>query len=525
MLYCYDWHVGKPGGDPAFFMKKLLLLSFLLALFSSFTFAQSEQPAPAAPTPQVAPAPSPQPSASSPPSKAIPGASTRLEIDEAPPHKLTPDEAKDLLASVDEVLHFASQDTLLPVKHSVKKSIVSREQVEKYLNDKMENDVDRIRFERSELVLKKFGLLPRDFDLHTFLIKLLTEQVAGYYDEKSKTMNLLDWNEPEMQKPVMAHELTHALQDQSYNLEKMSKHEEEIEKHGLEDLDALVRNDEESTCRTAVLEGQAMIVLLDYVIAPRTVAETPALVDFFIDRSTLEKSKDSPVFDTAPPLLQDELIFPYRQGMHFIKELLVAGGKKMAYAGVLDRLPQTTREIMEPKEYLAGHRVPPLFLPDLSFLKKDYEGYDAGAMGQLDVEILLKIYADETVAGRLNHEWRGGAYYAAGHKGVKPRDKNSTAHVGLYYISKWSSEAAAQEFAKFYAAALHQRYSGLEHVAAATRPGLQLYKSDDGPIFIQQTGNAVVAVESFDPDAAEKLIVAGLKQVQEDHTASAKAPQ
>jgi hypothetical protein len=43
-------------------------------------------------------------------------------------------------------------------------------------------------------------------------------------------MNLLDWNEPEMQKPVMAHELTHALQDQSYNLEQMSNHEEEIEK-------------------------------------------------------------------------------------------------------------------------------------------------------------------------------------------------------------------------------------------------------------------------------------------------------
>jgi hypothetical protein len=435
--------------------------------------------------------------------------------DEAPPHKLSSEESKDLLASVDEVLRFASQDTLLPIKHSVKKAIVSREQVEKYLNEKMESDVDRIRFERSELVLKKFGLLPRDFNLHTFLIKLLAEQVAGYYDEKTKTMNLLDWNESEMQKPVMAHELTHALQDQSYNLEKMSKHEEEIEKRGLEDLAALIRNDEESTCRTAVLEGQAMIVLLDYVLAPagRTVAETPKLVDFFIDQSAREKSKDSPIFDSAPLLLQDELIFPYRQGMNFIKELLVAGGKKMAYAGVLDHLPQTTREIMEPKEYLAGHREPPLLLPDLSFLKKDYEGYDAGAVGQLDVDILLKVYADETVAGRLNHEWRGGAYYAAGRKGAKPPDKNSSAHVGLLYISKWSSPAAAREFASIYATALHQRYGGLERAAPdPARPGLDQYHSSDGPIYIQRTGNAVVAVESFDPEVAGKLIEAGVKQ-------------
>jgi hypothetical protein len=485
-------------------MKKSLLLSLLL-LLSSFSLAQTEPQSPPAAQPQVAPAPSTH-------SPATAAAASDIE---PPPHKLTPEESKDLLASVDEVLRFASQDTLLPIKHTVKKAIVSREQVEKYLNEKMESDVDRIRFERSELVLKKFGLLPRTFDLHTFLIKLLTEQVAGYYDEKTKTMNLLDWNESEMQKPVMAHELTHALQDQSYNLEKMSKHEEEIEKRGLEDLDALIRNDEESTCRTAVLEGQAMIVLLDYVLAPagRSVAETPKLVDFFIDQSTREKSKDSPVFDSAPLLLQDELIFPYRQGMSFIKELLVSGGKKMAYAGVLDRLPQTTREIMEPKEYLAGHREPPLFLPDLGFLKKDYEGYDAGAMGQLDVDILLKVYADETVADRLNHEWRGGAYYAAGRKGVKPADKNSSAHVGLYYISKWSSAAAAREFAAIYAAGLQQRYSGLRRTPPdPKKPGLDQYESADGRIYIQQTGNAVVAVESFDPDVAAKLIDAGLKQ-------------
>jgi hypothetical protein len=490
-------------------MKKLVLLPVLFLVFASVSLAQTEPQSPPAVPPHVAPSPQP-------PAEASPAESASAEPGDSPPHKLTPEESKDLLASVDEVLRFASQDTLLPIKHSVKKAIVSREQVEKYLNEKMESDVDRIRFERSELVLKKFGLLPRDFDLHTFLIKLLAEQVAGYYDEKTKTMNLLDWNESEMQKPVMAHELTHALQDQSYNLEKMSKHEEEIEKRGLEDLDALIRNDEESSCRTAVLEGQAMIVLLDYVLAPagRSVVETPKLVDFFIDQSAREKSKDSPIFDSAPLLLQDELIFPYRQGMNFIKELLVSGGKKMAYVGVLDRLPQTTREIMEPKEYLAGHREPPLFLPDLSFLKKDYEGYDAGAMGQLDVDILLKVYADETAADRLNHEWRGGAYYAAGRKGAKPPDKNSSAHVGLYYISRWSSAAAAREFAKIYATGLSRRYARLQHAAPdPARPGLEKYTSADGPIFLQQAGSAVVAVESFDPEAAVKLIDAGLRQV------------
>ncbi len=270
------------------------------------------------------------------------------------------------------------------------------------------------------------------FDLHTFLIKLLAEQVAGYYDEKSRTMNLLDWNAPDMQKPVIAHELTHALQDQSFNLKKMSKHEEDVEKRGMEDLDALVRNDEESTCRSSVLEGQAMIVLLDYVLAPQgqSVAKMPQVVD--IMQASMDKSRDSPVFDSAPLLLQEELAFPYRQGMKFIKDLLVAGGKQLAYKDVLARMPQTTREIMEPTEYLAKRRVPPLLLPDFGFLKKDYEPYDAGAIGELDVSILLRVYTDEKLANKLSPEWRGGSYYAAGRKDAKPAgQKLQRAHWSL----------------------------------------------------------------------------------------------
>jgi hypothetical protein len=486
-------------------MRKSLVKSLvpILLFFFSLGAAQRPQPSPSA-TPAQSLA---QPSA---PPQATP--SHRLEMEQVEPeHKITPAEAKELFRSVDEILRFASQDTGLPIRKSVKRTIVSREQVQKYIEDKFKNDADRIRFERSELVQKKFGLLPREFNLHDFLIKLLGEQVAGYYDEKTKTMNLLDWNEPEMQRPVMAHELTHALQDQSYDLEKMSKHDEEIERKGLENLDEMIRNDEESTCRSAVLEGQAMIVLLDYVLAPseQSVVTMPGMVDMM--QVQMDKNRGSPVFDSAPLLLREELAFPYRQGMMFIRDLLVAGGKQLAFKGVLDRMPQTTREIMEPREYLAGRRVPPLLLPNLDFLKKEYEPFDAGAVGELDVNILLRVYGDEDVAKRLSPEWRGGAYYAAGRKGAKPPDRNSTAHIGLYYISKWATPAAAQEFAKVYAAALPLRYTSLKH-AVSDAPGTDMYSSADGPIFIQQTGTMVIAVESFDENLAKKLMQTAVKE-------------
>src|SRR5258708_34186668 len=119
---------------------------------------------------------------------------TQLPADDSakPPakgHKITSEETKELFQQVDEILRFASERTLLPIKHPVKKAMVDRAAVEKYMEDKYKDDVDRIRFERSELVLKKFGMLPRTFDLHTFLVKLLGEQVAGYYDEQTKTIN------------------------------------------------------------------------------------------------------------------------------------------------------------------------------------------------------------------------------------------------------------------------------------------------------------------------------------------------
>ena len=136
--------------------------------------------------------------------------------------RMTKEQAKDLFRSVDEILGFVSSDTKLPIEHSVKRKLISRDEVNHYLKMKFDEDESAKRMERSEIVLKKFGLLDRDFHLRPFLLILLTEQIAGFYDNKTKTVNLLDWIKPEEQKPVLAHELTHALQDQKVGLTKWS---------------------------------------------------------------------------------------------------------------------------------------------------------------------------------------------------------------------------------------------------------------------------------------------------------------
>ena len=139
---------------------------------------------------------------------------------------MTKEQAKELFRSVDEILSFVSTDTKLPIEHSVKRKLISRDEVNRYLREKFDEDEGAKRMERAEIVLKKFGLLDRDFHLRPFLLSLLTEQIAGFYDNKTKTVNLLDWIKPDEQKPVLAHELTHALQDQHVDLEKRNAEEQ-----------------------------------------------------------------------------------------------------------------------------------------------------------------------------------------------------------------------------------------------------------------------------------------------------------
>src|ERR1700761_207314 len=149
----------------------------------------------------------------------------------APDLHISPQQAKELFNSVDVILKFASEHSKLPIRHEVKRRLTTREAVEKSLVEKMKDDKDAKRMERSEIFLKKFGLLDRDFQLQPFLLQLLREQIAGYYDAKTKTVNLLDWIEPDAQKPVLAHELTHALQDQHLDLDSWESQSDEDLSH------------------------------------------------------------------------------------------------------------------------------------------------------------------------------------------------------------------------------------------------------------------------------------------------------
>jgi hypothetical protein len=424
---------------------------------------------------------------------------------------VSPKEAKELFKSVDEILKFASDDTGLPIKHEVKRKLISRDQVQSYLLSNMKEDKDAQRLERSAAVLKKFGLLPRDFDLRSFLVTMLREQVAGYYDPKTNTVNLLNWVDVEQQKPVLAHELTHALQDQSFGLEKWLKTEEADKK---DPSPADIGSDEESAARQAVTEGQAMVVLMDYELAPsgRSLMNSPQIAEA-LKQGMVVGTPDSPSFQSAPIFLKETLTFPYRYGLDFIAALLRAGGKERAYAGAFENPPRTTREIMEPETYLSHETLEPMKMIDFDQDFKGYEAFDIGAIGEFDVDVLVEQYAGQDEAAALYPHWRGGYYFAGRPKGDK------SAPLGVVYVSRWSSPARAAEFAAVYAKSLAKRYQRTQAVGAdgkvnkdappvtawKTLGGNHAWLTEDGPVVIEVRGDSVFISESMDAGTTKKV--------------------
>jgi hypothetical protein len=423
-------------------------------------------------------------------------------------------EAKELFRSVDEILKFASDDTDLPIKHEVKRRLTKRDEVESYLKKSMKDDKDAKRLERSSAVLKKFGLLPRNFDLGSFLVAMLREQVAGYYDVKTKTVNLLNWVDVEAQKPVLAHELTHALQDQSFGIEKWMKGsaDKSDSKRDTPSQEDIV-NDEESGARQAVVEGQAMAVLMDYSLAPqgKTALEAPQIVGA-LEQGMLQGTDDSPKFRDAPMFLKEELTFPYRYGLDFTLALQKAGGKELAYAGAFKDPPKTTREIMEPQTYLTHEKLEPMKMIDMEKDFKGYDPFDIGAMGEFDVDVLVEQYAGRDKARAIYPEWRGGYYFAG-----KPKE-NKSAPIGLLYVSRWSSPAKAAEFAAVYAKSLAQRYQkhqalGTDGKVAEDAPaadswrtlrGRHAWLTEEGVVLIEVRGDEILISESLDDETTKR---------------------
>jgi hypothetical protein len=418
-----------------------------------------------------------------------------------PEYHINEAEAKELFRSIDDILKFASEQTGLPILHAVKKKLATREEVAKVVEKRMKEQGNGERFDREARSLKKLGLLPPRFNLREYMLGLYKEQVEGWYDAHNKTVYLLDWVEPEAQKPVMAHELVHALQDQSYDLDKWLN----VAEDSNDDTGQMVI-DEQRTARQSIVEGQAMIVLYDYQMTStgQTVESAPELVDSM--RSQITDEDESSLYGKAPIYLREALLFPYTYGTDFEVSVLVKRGKKAAFAGVLEHPPLDTHQIMEPTSYLSDEpQVSIKVVPLEKVLGPNWRREDFSGIGEVDLRVFAEQWSGKEAAAKLAPAWRGGYYMALVNKKA-PKD----APLPLALVVNFRNPEAATQFAAIYEAELPKRY-GMVLPSKTARQ----WMTEDGLVQLHVSGSSVIALESFSSGDAAKLRDALVAAVQE----------
>jgi hypothetical protein len=250
-----------------------------------------------------------------------------------------------IVAATTEVLKETSEIRELAILRPVRSGAQSRAEIERMLIKNLNEQMTPAEMHATEVSLRMFGLAPSNFEYRPFIIKLLTEQVAGYYDPKVPQFHLADWLELEGQKPVMAHELTHALQDQHFNLRR-------FEKWPRGDSDA-------ELAAHALIEGDATLAMTLYM------AKNP-LVALAFSRS-LTTGVATEQFNQAPRAMRESLIFPYMQGMEWATQLYKRGGWTMV-SNAFTRLPLSTEQILHPEKYFSYERPTKVVLPDVAGL-------------------------------------------------------------------------------------------------------------------------------------------------------------
>jgi hypothetical protein len=423
--------------------------------------------------------------------------------------RLTEGEQIEILKRIDDLLVFASDHTGLPIRGKVERRFISQNEVVSHAHAVSENS-DSQRTARMLTTLMKFGFVPRGYDLGN-AAQAYGESVAAYYDPRTKRISLLNWVPIEEQMPIIAHELTHALQDQNFDLQKWMGDVRGLQVSPEEDAG------EAAASRRAVAEGQAMVVYMDYTLKAygRSLEDSPELYDVFSERVQMGMP-ESPALHAAPLVVKEGMLFPYREGVAFEVAMLRNGGKKAAFEDTMKRPPRNTHEILHPEAYLANettHVVPMPALPNK--VAAEFELFDGGTFGELDTRVFIQQFGTKKLAGELASGWRGGAYFTLRPKLVAARGKTpSASELGLFYMSQWDTPERARTFASFYAGAVSQRYPGstkLSAAADAKNAGAlwsQEFATADGIVTVELwPNNVVVAFEGVADSAAKELRV------------------
>jgi len=395
----------------------------------------------------------------------------------------------DFLKAADEVLKQMSEILHLAPKGELKKSIRSREEIRKYVLKDFEKEKEKEGRLADELMGKKLGLIPEDLDWEPFLLDLLTEQIAGLYDPKTREFYIADWIEPADQREVMAHELTHALQDEHFSIDAWT--------------DAAKPNDDAEFARHAVLEGSAFAAMLDWQFRDKgiSVREAPDL-DKLLDPSMMTGGQKDSKFDAAPQFVRDTLLFPYLSGAVFTQALLRQYDGWKGFNRVFEHPPASTQQILHPDLYLREVKPVKVTLPGLpAGAAPRWKKLEASVGGEFLVLEWLKEFSGAARATELASAWTGDEY--AIYAEAKPAaGKKLPRSLLVWRIATASDDNAARLFGGI-SQALQMRYE--ERTALLRRPNYFEFQTPQGGVFLRCVAAECLVVDGADRATYDEL--------------------
>lgn len=354
----------------------------------------------------------------------------------AQPAMGTPAPTQALPAGVAREMNQIQQDDTairgLKLYQPVSRALLTSQQLRQHVLDNFLKDYTADDAKKDTLVLSAFGFIPADFDLIDFYKNLYSEQVAGYYDDETKTMYVVsDQSFDGPARMTYAHEFEHALQDQTFDLRNGLHYSEEACK------------DQSERCAAvqALVEGDASLVEQDWLLAYSTNQDRAQIQQFYQNYS-------SPVYDSAPEFFKKDFLFPYQQGQEFVQSLYDQGGWNAVNAAFLNP-PVSTAQILHPDRYPKDKPVN-VTLPDLAgTLGSGWSKVDSGILGEWYTDLMLssgddtKARLPDNTAANASDGWNGDAYAIYSNA--------SSGATVLVLSTTWQDQKGAADFSSAFA--------------------------------------------------------------------------
>jgi hypothetical protein len=368
-----------------------------------------------------------------------------------------------LVAHLDQTAREVARTRGLPLRHAVAAEVVDRDALKTRVAARLAEPHAQVELAATGLVMARLGELPAGTDYPQLVADLLVEQIAGSYDPATKTLLLArsaSLDDAGWADMVVAHELDHALQDQSFDLRKFL---------AVDEPDAIL-------ARRALVEGDGIATMLEVALARQhaTVdwsnAEVAVLIDKVMEQGAGGCSGGSGsacggAFDRAPFAVRENLVFPYRAGFRFVAALR----HRQTWPAVdaaFRRPPKSTAQIMHPERYLDGDAPATVTLDPPPALK----AWNVGATmvwGEHGFDVFLRAHGvDAGVAADAAAGWSGDRVVVL----LDPEDASAQRACAIARM-EWESEADAIEAEEAAARAVDDLVVGatVEHVTGRSR--------------------------------------------------------